>query len=229
MGEHEHQHEHQHEHGEHAAAAGERPTWDAAFWDERYAGSTQVWSGHVNAVVAQEVEPLAPGRALDVGCGEGGDALWLAERGWQVLGVDLSQVAVDRAAARAAETGLDGDARFEQRDLLSWSPPEAAFDLVAAAFIHLGPHERRAAYAALGAAVALGGTLLVVAHHPSDIGVVPRPPYPDLFFTEQDLVDDLAAWPGEWDVVVAEARPRPATHDGQPVTVHDTVLRAVRR
>lgn len=229
MGEHGHGHDHDHGHDHGEAASGDRPTWDAAFWDERYAGSAQVWSGHVNAVIAAEAEHLAPGRALDVGCGEGGDALWLAERGWDVLGVDLSQVAVDRAAERAAETGLAERARFEQRDLLAWAPPEQAFDLVTAAFIHLGPTERRTAYAALASAVAPGGTLVVVAHHPSDIGVVPRPPYPDLFFTEQDLVDDLAAWPGEWDVVVAEARPRPATHDGQPVTVHDAVLRAVRR
>jgi SAM-dependent methyltransferase len=224
----EHRHDHHHEpephHGE-----GDRPRWDASFWDERYGSSAQVWSGHVNAVVAHETGDLGPGRALDVGCGEGGDALWLAARGWQVLGVDISRVAIDRAAARASEVGLAERTDWEVRDLLAWSPPESVFDLVVAAFIHLGPDERRTAYAGLAAAVAPGGTLLIVAHHPSDIGVVPRPPYPDLFFTADELAADLSAGPGEWDVVVAEARPRSAHHDGQEVTIHDTVLRAVRR
>lgn len=234
----EHQHG-EHQHGEpgdeHRAdgqehGSGERPRWDAAFWDERYGSSPQVWSGHVNAVVRDEVASLPPGRALDVGCGEGGDALWLAEQGWQVLGVDVSSVAIERAVARAAEVGLDGRTTWEVRDLMEWAPPVRSFDLVAAAFIHLPTDDRRTAYAALAGAVAPGGTLLVVAHHPNDIGVVPRPPYPDLFFTEADLVADLASWDGEWDVVTAEARPRPGHHpEGHEVTLHDTVLRAVRR
>ena len=88
---------HEHEHGDEQPA--ETPRWDATFWDERYATSPALWSGHVNAVVADEAGRLAPGTALDVGCGEGGDALWLAERGWQVLGVDVSRVALERAAA----------------------------------------------------------------------------------------------------------------------------------
>jgi SAM-dependent methyltransferase len=224
----EHRHDHRHEPEQHDGD-GDRPRWDASFWDERYGSSTQVWSGHVNAVVADETGDLEPGRALDVGCGEGGDALWLAARGWRVLGVDISQVAIDRAAVRAAEVGAGDRTGWEVRDLLAWAPPESAFDLVVAAFIHLGPDDRRTAYAGLAAAVAPGGTLLIVAHHPSDIGVVPRPPYPDLFFTAEDLVADLVEGPGEWDVVVAEARARQAQHDGQDVTIHDTVLRAVRR
>ena len=234
-GDHHHPHDHEEQHGHSGespdgSGSGERPRWDASFWDERYGSSPQVWSGHVNVVVRDEAEALAPGRALDVGCGEGGDALWLAEHGWDVLGVDVSQVALDRAAARAAETGLEARTLWECRDLLAWSPPAASFDLVAAAFIHLGPDERRTAYAGLAAAVAPGGTLLLVAHHPSDIGVVPRPPYPDLFFTADDLVADLLDGPGEWEVVTAEARPRPATHpEGHGVTIHDTVLRARRR
>jgi SAM-dependent methyltransferase len=169
---------------------------------------------------------VAPGRALDVGCGEGGDALWLAERGWQVDGIDVSQVALDRAAARARETGLDDRTTWQQRDLLAWSPPAGAYDLVSVAFVHLDAADRRPVYDALAAAVAPGGTLLVVAHHPSDLGVVPRPPRPELFFTAEELVDDLRRGPGSWEVVTAEARPRPGTHDGQAVTLHDTVLRA---
>jgi len=225
MGEHHHEH-HEHEHG--APDAGDRPRWDAEFWDERYSSSDSLWSGHVNAVVRDEAADLAPGRAIDVGCGEGGDALWLAGRGWTVLGVDVSQVAVDRAAARAAEVGLAAAAAFEVRDLMTWTPPARAFDLVSVSFVHLPTDDRRTVYAGLAAAVAVGGTFLVAAHHPSDIGVVPRPPYPDLFFTPEDLVDDLRAGDGEWEVVTAEARPRSATHDGHDVTISDTVLRARR-
>jgi SAM-dependent methyltransferase len=222
--------EHRHEHGDEGGAGEERPRWDAEFWDERYGTSPQVWSGHVNAVVRDEVAGLSPGRALDVGCGEGGDALWLAENGWEVLGVDLSQVAIDRAAERAVETGLDGRTAWERRDLLAWSPPSQAYDLVTVAFVHLPTEDRRTVYAALAAAVAPGGSIVVTAHHPSDIGVVPRPPYPDLFFTEDDLVADLQDWAGDWEVVTAEARPRPGTHpEGHAVTLYDTVLRARRR
>ncbi len=228
------EHHHEHAHGsahrhDGEQAADDRPRWDASFWDERYSSSPSLWSGHVNAAVREETVSLPPGRALDVGCGEGGDALWLAEQGWQVVGVDVSQVAIERAAARAAELGLAGSTTFEVRDLMAWAPPEASFDLVSVAFVHLPTDDRRAVYAGLAAAVAVGGSFVVAAHHPSDIGVVPRPPYPDLFFTPDELAADLAAGPGEWDVVVAEARPRPATHpEGHGVEISDTVLRAVR-
>jgi SAM-dependent methyltransferase len=213
--------------GEHGSQ--ELPRWDAAFWDERYGSSSLLWSGHVNASVCVEVEGLAAGRALDVGCGEGGDALWLAEHGWDVLGVDVSQVALDRAAARAHETGSDARTAWEPHDLLTWTPPPATYDLVSVAFIHLATDDRRAVYAGLAEAVAPGGTLLVIAHHPSDLGVVPRPPHPELFFTAEELIEDLGNGPGSWEIVTAEARPRPCHHpDGHAVTLHDTVLRARR-
>ena len=231
----EHQHGHQHRHAdqhdaEQAAIPDVTPRWDAEFWDERYGSAPALWSGHVNGVVRDEVATLRPGRALDVGCGEGGDALWLAEQGWDVLGVDVSRVALDRAAARARETGLSARTTWEHRDLLTWSPPAAAYDLVTVAFVHLAGDQRRQVYASLANAVAPGGTFLVAAHHPDDVGVVPRPPHPELFFTAEELTDDLHAGPGVWEVVTAEARPRPGHHpDGHPVTLHDTVLRARRR
>lgn len=227
MGEHRHGHHHT-EGPDHGGTEGDRPRWDASFWDERYSSSPSLWSGHVNAVVRDETAGLAPGRALDVGCGEGGDALWLAERGWSVLGVDVSQVAVERAAARAAAVGLTDRVAFEVRDLMTWTPPAATYDLVSVSFVHLPSDDRRAVYAALAGSVAVGGVFLVAAHHPSDIDVVPRPPYPDLFFTPDDLVEDLRAGAGEWQIVTAEARPRSAMHDGEDVTIADTVLHARR-
>ncbi len=203
--------------------------WSAEFWDERYSSAPALWSGHVNATVVDETSELPRGRALDVGCGEGGDALWLAERGWQVLGIDVSRVALDRAAGHAHTAGPDvaGRLTWERRDLLTWAPAASTYDLVSVPFLHLPSATRTRVYAGLAAAVAPGGTFLVVAHHPSDIGVVPRPPEPDLFFTAEDLAADLD---DRWDVLTCESRARPGTHpDGHDVTLHDTVLRAVRR
>jgi SAM-dependent methyltransferase len=214
----------------HAHLPDAAPRWDAAFWDERYGSSAALWSGHVNAVVRDEAAALPPGRALDVGCGEGGDALWLAERGWDVLGVDVSRVALDRAASRAHRTGLAARTAWEHRDLLVWAPPAETYDLVSVAFLHLATDERRQVYAGLAGAVAQGGTFLVAGHHPRDLHVVPRPPHPELFFTAEELAGALRSGPGSWEVVTAEARPRPGHHpDGHPVTLHDTVLRARRR
>ena len=203
--------------------------WTADFWDDRYRSSPALWSGHVNAVVMTETESLAPGRALAVGCGEGGDAFWLAARGWYVDGIDVSRVALERAAAHARDAGPEIESRISwaQRDLLSWEPPEATYDLVSVSFLHLHAANRTTVYAALARAVVPGGTFLVAAHSPLDIGVVPRPPDPDLFFTADDLAAELD---DTWEVVTSEARPRPGVHpDGWDVTLHDTVLRAVRR
>jgi SAM-dependent methyltransferase len=230
--------EHRHGHAgrreaEHPQAntADTAPRWDAAFWDQRYGASDALWSGHVNAVLRDEAAGLPAGRALDVGCGEGGDALWLAGRGWAVLGVDVSQVALGRAASRARETGLDARVTWEHRDLLAWTPPAQAYDLVTVAFLHLPTQQRREVYAGLAGAVAPGATFLVAAHHPDDREVVPRPPHTELFFTAEELADDLLSGPGRWEIVVAEARPRPGHHpeDGHSVTLHDAVLRARRR
>lgn len=203
--------------------------WTADFWDERYRSGPALWSGKVNAVVMTETGDLATGRALDIGCGEGGDALWLAGRGWRVDGVDVSRVALERAAGHARQAGPEIADRltWAQHDVLEWAPPEGAYDLVALSFLHLPTRNRTPVYAGLAAGVAPGGSFLVVAHHPSDIGVVPRPPDPDLFFTELDLAAELD---DSWDIVTCEARARPGTHpDGYDVTLHDTVLRAVRR
>jgi SAM-dependent methyltransferase len=218
-------------HEGHHHSTGTEPSldrWTAEFWDERYGSSPALWSGHVNAVVMTETEMLSPGTALDVGCGEGGDALWLAARGWRVDGVDVSQVALDRAARHAGEAGPEIDERltWTRRDLLAWRPPEAAYDLVTVSFMHLPGGNRRLVYDALAGAVAVGGSFLVAAHSPLDIDVVPRPHEPDLYFTAEELA---AALDDRWEVVTAEARPRPGKHpDGYDVTLHDTVLRAQR-
>src|SRR4051794_16514455 len=102
----------------------------AEFWEERYAGAGRVWSGKPNAVLSDVAGFLRPGSALDLGCGEGADAIWLGEQGWEVLGVDISPTAVARGREEAARRGLVR-VRFEAHDLALWNPP-IAFDLVTA-------------------------------------------------------------------------------------------------
>lgn len=173
----------------------------------------------------------SPGTALDAGSGEGADAIWLAERGWQVTAVDLSTVALERGAARAAALGTDVAARIQwlHADLTSWLPAEAAYDLVSAQFLHVPAVPREAVFRRLAASVAPGGTLLIVGHHPSDLHTTnPRPPLPELFFTASDVAGSLD--PEQWEILVSAARARRATdHEGRSVTISDAVLRARRR
>ena len=202
-----------------------------AFWDERYYSSSTLWSGHVNPQLVTEVADLPAGAALDVGCGEGADAIWLAERGWQVTAVDLSTVALERGAAHAVEVSADVAQRITwlHADLTEWVPAPASYGLVSAQFLHLPKKEREPLHRRLAESVRPGGTLLVVGHHPSDLQTsVPRPTLPGLFFTASEVASALAA--GEWVTLVDEARARQTLDpDGRPTTIHDAVLRAQRR
>lgn len=201
------------------------------FWDARYGATDQVWSGNPNQRLVEQVSDLAPGTALDVGCGEGADAIWLATRGWQVTGTDVSPVALARAAERAAAEGHEVLDRitWQQRDVLSWDPVPLQFDLVSAHFIHLPTAARESLHRQLAAAVRPGGTLLIVGHHPSDMETsVGRPPLPDFFFTADQVAATLD--PDDWHIVVAAAPERQTLDpDGRPVTIRDAVLRAERR
>ena len=133
-------------------------------WEDRYAERGRIWSGRVNAQLADIAAPLPPGHALDLGCGEGGDALWLAEHGWRVTGVDISDTALSRAAAEAAARGLAERVWFAQMNL-SESFPDGRFDLVSAHFLHsLVQLDRTRIFSAAADAVALGGMLIIVDH-----------------------------------------------------------------
>ena len=213
------------------------------FWDDRYRSADKLWSGQPNPQLVTQTADLAPGEALDAGCGEGADAIWLARHGWTVTAVDVSAVALDRAAGYAAlarDEALAGDealasdevARrisWQREDLRSWDPGPARFDLVSAQYMHLPRTEQVSMHARLAAAVRPGGTLLVVAHHPDDLHAnVGRTGRPDMFLSAEEMAASLD--PGEWEITVADAIGRSATDlDGQPVTVRDTVLRAARR
>ena len=205
--------------------------FDQAFWDERYRSHDALWSGNPNRHLVSEIDGITPGAALDMGCGEGADAIWLAERGWRVTALDLSPVALQRAAAHAARVGGEVTERIAwvHADLVKWDPGPDRYDLVSAQYLHLPSEPRRVLFDHLAVAVAPGGTLLVVGHHPSDLQTtMPRPREPDLFFTGDDIAGHLD--PAEWDVVTNDAMARTtADPEGRPVTIHDAVLRAQRR
>jgi SAM-dependent methyltransferase len=205
--------------------------FDEAFWDERYRSHSSLWSGNPNSHLVGEAAELTPGAALDVGSGEGADAIWLARRGWQVTAVDLSAVALQRGATHAAQAGAEIAERISWRheDLTTWDPGLARYDLVSAQYMHLPAQPRDALMRRLAASVAPGGTLLIVGHHPSDLQTtMPRPHLPELYFTGDDIVATLD--PHQWDIITNAAAQRPATDpDGDTVMVHDTVLRAWHR
>lgn len=210
----------------------------AQLWDEMYRSRPRVWSGRPNPQLVAEAAGLAPGKALDLGCGEGADALWLAERGWTVTAVDVSAVALERAAAHAAEAGAGDRVTWLQRDLATWTPEEQ-FDLVSVQFLHSTVAPWQPPHRLAANAVRRGGTLLIVGHHPDGL-----PPWSShkgdshagdshadtgMFFTAEQLTAELGIAPPEWSVDVAESREREATGpDGQTAILADAVLRATR-
>jgi SAM-dependent methyltransferase len=196
------------------------------FWDERYAGSTRVWSGQPNQRLVEQVAGLAPGRALDVGCGEGADVVWLAEQGWLAAGVDVSPVALDRAAQHAADAGVGDRTTWSRVDVIGGHPLPGGMDLVTAAYLHAPLTVFAQTYDALAGAVRPGGTLLVIGHHPADAATGLRnPALSHLLFTPEQVVARLDT--DTWDIAVAEGQTREITNaDGDTVTITDTVVRA---
>ena len=200
-------------------------------WDERYRSRDALWSGNPNPHLVAQASDLIPGHALDVGAGEGADAIWLAGRGWHVIAVDLSPVALERAHVHADQAGADIAKRINwvHGDVTSWDPGTGRYDLVSVQYMHLPPAPRKAMLEQLATAVAPGGSLLIVGHHPSDLQTTVRRPHtPELLFTGDDIAAGLD--PGHWTIITNAAPGRTATDpDGNAVTVHDTVLRAMRR
>jgi SAM-dependent methyltransferase len=201
------------------------------YWEERYGAPGYTWSGNPNPVLVTEASDLPPGRALDIGSGEGGDAMWLAARGWIVTGVDLAEAALEKARRHAESVDPDSAARidWQQHDLTEWAPERGAFDLVSSQFMHLPQPHRDALFRALADAVAPGGTLLVVGHDAADAHESGHHAHlQQLMFDPGDVVRAIEG--SGLTVAVAESRARMRTADGSHGhgVVHDVVVRAVR-
>ncbi|RBY93387.1 SAM-dependent methyltransferase [Blastococcus sp. TF02-8] len=206
---------------------------DRESYEELYRSAPSVWSGRPNRQLVVEATDLTPGTALDAGCGEGADALWLAERGWRVTGVDFSTVALERAAAQGRAQGLDVD--WVQADLDVWTPP-TRYDLVTAHYLHARGASRAELFERLAAAVAPGGTLLVVghlmeggtAHDHEPSGEQPSHRHdPEAMYTAEEVAAVLD--PAEWESVLTETRDRdPQAAERTGNTTPDTVLVARR-
>jgi SAM-dependent methyltransferase len=198
-------------------------------WDARYAESDRIWSGRPNPRLVEQLTGVPPGDALDVGAGEGADAVWLAREGWQVTALDVSTVALERATAHADEAGVGDRVTTLHHDLMSGAPLPGAFDLVSAQYLHPPLERFTEVLQILGAAVRRGGRLLFVGHHPDDLatGLRSGHGHPELLFTPEKVVAALE--PQVWDVRTAEARTREVSGPDGPVTVTDTVVLAVRR
>jgi len=198
---------------------------DQRQWDELYASTALVWTAEANRFVVEELAGLAAGRALDLGTGEGRNAIWLAERGWQVTAVDFSAVGLAKAAELAARQGVTG-IRWVEADLREYQPGPAAYDLVLLAYVHLLPDEFGALLAAAVSALAPGGTLLVVGHDADNISRgYGGPQDPLVLHRVQDVV---AALPGLAIQRAGQARRPVLTGDGERTAI-DTVVRAQRR
>jgi SAM-dependent methyltransferase len=212
------------DHAAHHHAAHDQPApHGEQAWDERYRTKPEIWSGNPNAVLVTEVANLKPGTVLDAGAGEGGDAFWLAARGWTVTAADISGVALERAARRASERGVT--ITWLHTDLAQ-APAPGTYDLVAAHFLHVPKSDQRPLFSHLAAAVAPGGTLLVVGHDLSDMAKLPRPDLAEYGWTPDDVAAALGAG---WIIEATEARPRQATGpDGDEITINDAILRARR-
>jgi SAM-dependent methyltransferase len=163
---------------------------DAREWDTRYAATDTMWSTAPNVFLAPHVEKLTPGRALDLGCGEGRNALWLAEHGWTVTAVDFSEVAVDRGRQWASRRGLHVD--FQVADVVEYSPDPSSFDLVILFYLQLPHDEVRRVLGHAVEALAPGGRLLVVAHDLDNLEHgVGGPPTADVLYTTDLVVDAI--------------------------------------
>jgi SAM-dependent methyltransferase len=207
---------------------------DARAWDERYADTELVWSSTPNQFVAAEVSELPPGRALDLAAGEGRNAVWLAERGWQVTAVDFSLVGLDkgRRIQSAHEHARDLHVDWVHHDVLTFDPGPVGYDLTVLAYLQLPADERRTAVRVGFASLGIGGQLVVVAHDSTNLTEgTGGPQDPDVLYTAEEVLGDLD---GErFDVVRAERVERVVPpgddHRGEPDrTAYDALVHLVR-
>jgi 2-polyprenyl-3-methyl-5-hydroxy-6-metoxy-1,4-benzoquinol methylase len=212
---------HEHQVGEDEAAA----LFEPPSWEERYAGAEKIWSGNPNPQLVAEVAGLTPGTALDVGCGEGGDVIWLARRGWRVTGADFSANGLARAARHAAEAGVADRTDWWQVDARTFAADGRSYDLVTTHFLHPPDGAMVEVTRRLAEAVAPGGYLLVVGHAPSEVFAQLTATHRRAMFLAEDLLPALS---DRFEALVVEQRPRTTTRDGVTVDIDDSTLLARR-
>ena len=190
-------------------------------WDARYASVENLWAVKPNRFLVREAAELEPGRALDLACGEGQNAIWLASLGWDVVGVDYSEVATAKARARAVRDGVE--AEFICADLVGYAPDPQAYDLVLVLYLHIPAEQRRAVLERAAGAIARGGTFVFVGHDLTNLtDGVGGPSDPQLLCTPEEIAAEL---PG-LEIEKAERVLRDV--DGEERDAIDALVRARR-
>lgn len=209
------------EHGKPAGSV--RPGFAREDWNERYARTELLWTAEPNRLIAAEAGGLAPGRALDLACGEGRNAVWLAERGWEVTGVDFSDVAIEKARALAAQRGVE--VAWHLADVLRYAPVARGFELVVVCYLQLPASELERALQHAVVALAPGGTLLVLGHDTTNLTEGHGGPQdPAVLFTPEQVVGALEGL----EVERAERVVRVVSLDDGEATAIDAFVRARR-
>jgi SAM-dependent methyltransferase len=197
---------------------------DAADWDERYRTADTLWGAAPNRWVEREAAGLSPGLAVDLGCGEGRNAVWLAARGWRVYAVDFSRVALAKGADLERRAMPPSSIEWVVADATSYTAPEPA-DLALLCYLQLAQPARRAAVRSAADALAPGGTLLVIGHDSRNLADgTGGPKDPSVLFTAADVAADLAGT----GLVVERAEEVLRPVDGADRPAIDALLRAVR-
>ncbi|MQA87449.1 MAG: methyltransferase domain-containing protein [Streptosporangiales bacterium] len=196
---------------------------ERAEWDSRYQATELIWTASPNRFVVEELTGLRPGRALDLGAGEGRNAVWLAERGWRVTAVDFSAVGLAKARRLAESRGVS--VNWVEADLRGYAPEPGAYDLVLVAYLHLLPVERSEVLRRATQALAPAGTLLVVGHDLANLTEgVGGPQDPNVLYTPESVAADLDGL----DIRRAARVGRPVDTEARPRQAIDTLVRAVR-